>query len=48
MKKIKEVVQFLQNIIAKDDTVILACSGGPDSMCLCDLLLEARKNKSFN
>lgn len=29
---------FLKNNIKKDDIVIVACSGGPDSMCLLDLV----------
>ena len=45
MDKIKEINKFLKDNIKTNDTLILACSGGPDSMCLLDLLLKFRKKK---
>lgn len=35
----REVINFIYNLnISKDEYVVLACSYGPDSMCLLDLL----------
>ena len=34
----KEVLLYLNNLLKKDDKVIVAVSGGPDSMCLLHLL----------
>lgn len=35
----REVIDFINNLnISKDEYVVLACSYGPDSMCLLDLL----------
>ena len=35
----REVINFINNLnISKDEYVVLACSYGPDSMCLLDLL----------
>ena len=31
-------IEFLKSIINKDDVVVVACSGGPDSMCLLSLV----------
>ncbi|MBD8922837.1 tRNA lysidine(34) synthetase TilS, partial [bacterium] len=31
-------IEFLKSIINKDDIVVVACSGGPDSMCLLSLV----------
>lgn len=39
----KEAVTFLEKKLQKNDVVVLGCSGGPDSMCLLNLLLEYRK-----
>ena len=39
----KDAINFIRNNIDVDDTVILGCSGGPDSMALFNLLLEYRK-----
>ncbi len=44
MNNFKDVKKFLKNNIDVDDTLILACSGGPDSMCLLDLVLKYNKN----
>ena len=39
---------YLKNIINDNDYVIIALSGGPDSMALCDLLIKLRKEISIN
>ncbi len=39
----KEAISFLKNILKENDSVVLALSGGPDSMCLLHLLLEVKK-----
>ena len=43
MEKVRE---FLNRVLVKNETIVVACSGGPDSMCLLSLLTEF-KNK-FN
>lgn len=44
----KEVYNSIKNNIKLNDTIVLACSGGPDSMCLLDLLLKYREKISIN
>ena len=39
----KMVNDFLLSILSEGDTVVLGCSGGPDSMALMDILLKYRK-----
>ena len=34
----KKVIEFLRNNIKEKDSLVVACSGGPDSMCLLDLV----------
>ena len=46
--KIKDINNFLKDNIKNNDTLILACSGGPDSMCLLDLLLKYREKININ
>jgi len=41
MKKIKE---YLKTIIKENETCVLALSGGPDSMCLLDIISSLDKN----
>lgn len=36
----KQVYRFLDNLLKLNDKVIVACSGGPDSMCLLNIILE--------
>ena len=42
----KDVLCFLDNLFKKNDTIIVACSGGPDSMCLLDVIKAYKE--SFN
>lgn len=44
----KESILFLKNIIKENDIVVCATSGGVDSMCLLDLLINLRKSTNFN
>ena len=37
------VIQFI-NDLNIDGTVVLACSYGPDSMCLLDILMKMKKD----
>lgn len=39
----KDVYDYLKGLLKKDDVVVLGCSGGPDSMCLLDLLIKVRR-----
>lgn len=39
---------YLNDIIRYNDYVVIALSGGPDSMTLCHLLLKLREKKKFN
>ena len=38
----KKVIEFLRNNIKEKDSLIVACSGGPDSMCLLDLVTKLK------
>ena len=40
----KEAKEFIEKNIIDDEPIILALSGGPDSMCLLNLLLSLNKN----
>ena len=40
----KEAKEFIEKNIIDNEPVILALSGGPDSMCLLNLLLSLNKN----
>jgi len=46
-KFMKEVLFYLKKLIKKDDTVVVATSGGPDSMCLLHLLCELNRDNYF-
>ena len=39
-----ETFKYLENLLVDGDTVVLGLSGGPDSMCLLDILLKIKKN----
>lgn len=43
----KDVENYLINLIDDGSSLVVACSGGPDSMCLLDLLLNVRKLKNI-
>lgn len=43
----QEVINYLEKVIVEDDIIVIACSGGPDSMALLSLLCNLRKEKSF-
>lgn len=42
------VLSYLKSILSYNDTLIVACSGGSDSMCLLDLLLTIKKDYNLN
>ncbi len=39
----KQELDFLKSSLSPGSTVIIACSGGPDSMCLLDLVTKLKK-----
>ena len=39
----KETVAYLNSLLKENDTVVVGLSGGPDSMCLLDVLLSLNK-----
>lgn len=43
----KEVSEYLQNKLKPNDKVVVAVSGGPDSMCLLELLLKLKKSRNL-
>ena len=43
-----DVIEYLKKLLIKDDIVILGCSGGPDSICLFDILLKLQKEVGFS
>lgn len=45
----KDVLNFLNiKLNLQDESIVVACSGGPDSMALLDILVNIRKNKKIN
>ena len=47
MISLKQVVNDLKKILHSNENVVIACSGGPDSMCLVSLLLQIQKEKKI-
>lgn len=43
----KEEIAFLKEHILKNSTVVVACSGGPDSMCLLSLINTIKKEQNI-
>lgn len=43
----KRELEFLEENITDNSKVIIACSGGPDSMCLLNLLFKLKENKNL-
>ena len=43
----KRELEFLEENISDNSKVIIACSGGPDSMCLLNLLIKLKINKNL-
>lgn len=44
----KDVNEYLNKILSEGDTIVLGCSGGPDSMILMHLLLKYRQKNSIS
>ena len=44
----KEVEKYLRGVLKNNSSVVVACSGGPDSMCLLHLVLNLKKEKNLN
>ena len=44
----KTELKFLNENIKNGSTVIVACSGGPDSMCLIDFVVQSKDGKNNN
>ena len=40
-----KALEFLDDTLKKDDVIIIACSGGPDSLCLLSLVCEFKIKK---
>ena len=40
----EETIVYLKNLLKDNDTVVIGLSGGPDSMCLLNILLSLNKN----
>ena len=39
----KETIAYLNSLLKNNDTIIIGLSGGPDSMCLLDIVLKIKK-----
>ena len=40
----KDTIAYLKSLLKDNDTIVVGLSGGPDSMCLLDILLSLNKN----
>lgn len=43
----EKAIKYLENLLTKNDKVVVCFSGGPDSMCLLALLIAIRNKKPF-
>ena len=43
-----DVKDYLKKLIKQDDVVVIGCSGGPDSICLFDILKNLQKEIDFS
>lgn len=43
-----DIIKYLDDLLKVNDVIVLGSSGGPDSMCLLDLLLKVRDKKNIN
>lgn len=48
MINLKETIEFLNQTIKKDATLIIGVSGGADSMCLLNLVCDLKREKKLN
>ena len=44
----QEILDYLDRLVSNNDKIVVAVSGGPDSMFLLDMLLKVRKLKNFD
>ena len=40
----KETIAYLNSILNKNDTIVIGLSGGPDSMCLLNIIMSLNKD----
>ena len=48
MIALNNVINYLENKIKENNTIVIGVSGGPDSMCLLHLLLNLRNKRNIN
>ena len=44
----QKVINFLNSVINENDKIVIACSGGPDSMALLSLMCNLKNEKNFD
>ena len=44
----KKIIEFLKTNLNKNTSLVVACSGGPDSMCLLDLVTKLKDELNLN